>query len=146
MVTLSVRPQGQFTGTPGQEQFFIAKEGNVAHWQVLSLPVSEGGRRFPLVPVTIGLVAVVIPAVVVVVFVGDRSGSGDGDDSPVAGLVPTSTPASTITPAPVALIAMTVPAPTMVPTPDHTPTPLVKEIEVIKQAPVEVIIEKEVVV
>jgi len=30
-VTLSFRPQGQFTGTPGQEQFFFDKEGVVAH-------------------------------------------------------------------------------------------------------------------
>ena len=45
MVTLSFRPQGQFTGTPGQEQFFIEKEGTVAHRQVLGLPLPEGGRR-----------------------------------------------------------------------------------------------------
>lgn len=38
IVTLSLRPQGDFEGTAGQEQFFIEKEGNVAHRQVLSLP------------------------------------------------------------------------------------------------------------
>ena len=57
VVTLSVRPQGRFVGAPGQEQFFIEKEGTVAHRQVLSLPVAERGRRFPLVPVAIGLAA-----------------------------------------------------------------------------------------
>ena len=31
IITLSLRPQGAFTGTPGQEQFFIEKEGGVAH-------------------------------------------------------------------------------------------------------------------
>ena len=30
VVALSVRPQGQFSGTPGQEQFFIEKEGAIA--------------------------------------------------------------------------------------------------------------------
>jgi len=49
-VTLSFRPQGQFTGAPGQEQFFIEKEGAVAHRQVLSLPVPEGGRRWSWPP------------------------------------------------------------------------------------------------
>ena len=117
VVTLSVRPQGRFTGTPGREQFFIEKEGTVAHRQVLSLPVAERGRRFPLIPISIGLAAVVIAAVVFVVFVADRSGSGEGEDSPVAGLVPTITPASTITPAPVALIATAVPTPTLADTP-----------------------------
>ena len=36
VITLSFRPQGRFTGTPGQEQFFIEKEGAIAHRQVLS--------------------------------------------------------------------------------------------------------------
>ena len=35
MVTMSFRPQGQFTGAPGQEQFFIEKEGTVAQWLLL---------------------------------------------------------------------------------------------------------------
>ena len=30
VVTLSFRPQGDFEGTPGQEQFFMKKEGTVA--------------------------------------------------------------------------------------------------------------------
>ena len=30
-ITLSLRPQGDFSGRPGQEQFFIEKEGAVAH-------------------------------------------------------------------------------------------------------------------
>ena len=30
VVTLSFRPQGDFEGTPGQERFFIKREGTVA--------------------------------------------------------------------------------------------------------------------
>ena len=33
VITLTFRPQGEFVGTPGQEQFFIEKEGSVAHRQ-----------------------------------------------------------------------------------------------------------------
>ena len=34
VVTLSFRPEGDFSGTPGREQFYIEKEGTVAHRQV----------------------------------------------------------------------------------------------------------------
>ena len=79
VVTLSFRPQGQFTGTPGQEQFFIEKEGTIAVRQVLSVPRASGGRRFPVLPVAIGLVVVgVIAAVAVIFAVG---GFGDGGES-----------------------------------------------------------------
>ena len=37
-ITLSIRPQGDFSGTPGQEQFVVGKEGTIAVRQVLSLP------------------------------------------------------------------------------------------------------------
>jgi hypothetical protein len=52
-ITLSLRPQGDSSGRPGQEQFFIEKEGGVAYRQVLALP--RPGRRFPVIPVAIGL-------------------------------------------------------------------------------------------
>jgi len=100
MVTLSFRPQGQFTGAPGQEQFFIEKEGAVAHRQVLSLLRPEGGRRFPVVPVAIGLAAVAILAVVGVVLAAGGIGSSEGDGSPVAVVAPTEAPAPTPTPEP----------------------------------------------
>lgn len=47
VITLSFRPQGEFSGRPGREQFFIAKEGNVADRQVVALPKepAAGHRR-----------------------------------------------------------------------------------------------------
>jgi len=110
VVTLSFRPQGQFTGTPGREQFFIEKEGAVAHRQVLSLPTLKRSRRFHLMRISIGLVVLGIAALAWIIFVGNRSGGGEGEDSPAVALVPTNTPAPTSIPptataAPVALIA-----------------------------------------
>ena len=46
VITLSFRPQGDFGGTPGQEEFFIEKEGTVVHRQILSLPRLRGWRRW----------------------------------------------------------------------------------------------------
>jgi len=50
IITLSFRPEGDFSGTPGQEQFFIEKEGAVAVRQVRSLPISDrrGRSRAPV--------------------------------------------------------------------------------------------------
>jgi len=86
-ITLSFRPQGQFSGIPGQEQFFIEKEGTVAVRQVLSVPRRRGG--FPLLPVAFGLVVVGVIAAVGAVFA--LGGSGDGG-APVALVFPTETP------------------------------------------------------
>ena len=61
VITLSFRPQGEFAGTPGQEQFFVDKEGTVAHRQVLGLPRRR--RRLPIIPVGIGLAIVGVVAV-----------------------------------------------------------------------------------
>ena len=75
VVSLSFRPQTAFSGNPGQEQFFIEKEGTVAHRQVLS--ALGRGRRFPVLPVAIGLVIVgLIIALAVVVAVGRCSEGG----------------------------------------------------------------------
>ena len=114
VVTLSFRPQGAYTGTPGQEQFFIEKQGEVAHRQVLSLPVSQRGRRLPMIPIAIGLVVVVIAAVAGGILVGVRSGDGNGNDSPVAALIPASTP----DPTPTKRVE------------SATPTPIIKEVPV----------------
>jgi len=56
-VVLSVRPQGNFDGTPGQEQFVVGKEGTIAVRQILTSPVRKRGG-FPILPVSIGLVTV----------------------------------------------------------------------------------------
>ena len=42
-ITLSFRPQGNFAGTPGQEQFVVGKEGTIAVRQVLSFPTQTSG-------------------------------------------------------------------------------------------------------
>jgi hypothetical protein len=62
-VTLSFWPEGDFSGAPGREQFFIEKEGVVAHRQVLGLPKGKG--RLP-VPAITGGIAVVVAVVAVV--------------------------------------------------------------------------------
>ena len=40
IVTLSIRPPGEFVGSPGREQFFVEKEGTVRLRQILNLPVA----------------------------------------------------------------------------------------------------------
>ena len=78
-VTLSFRPQRNFAGTPGQEQFVIGKDGTIAVRQVLSLPTQTSaspadtvrkGGGFPVIPVAIGLVVVGIVVVGIVAAVG----------------------------------------------------------------------------
>ena len=89
MVILSFHPRDKFSGTPGQERFFVGKEGTIAVRQVLSSPVRKSGG-FPVLPVAIGLVVVGIISAVGAVFA--LSGSG-GDGVPIAVVVPTETPA-----------------------------------------------------
>lgn len=96
VVTMSFRPEGDFAGTPGQEQFFIEKEGVVADRQVRSLPRITAARRFPIFPVAIGLVV----AVAVVVGVAFAAGVFKGKEEvevPIVILVPTVTPSPTPT-------------------------------------------------
>ena len=134
IVTLSYRPEGQFTGTPGQEQFFIEKEGAIALRQILSVPQLDGGRRFPFGIAAIGLVVVAVAAVGGVLA---ATGGGNGDGSlPVAAVLPNSaleatllTPAPEPTTAPVVIMLPTAtPIPTPMPTttaqPTMTPTPV----------------------
>ena len=93
-VTLSFRPQGQFTGTPGQEQFFLEKEGSIAHRQVLSLPMATGGRRFPAIPIFIGLLVVGTGAVVGALVVGGGIFSDGKGSIPIGAETPSDTPPS----------------------------------------------------
>ena len=130
-VTLSFRPQGNFDGTPGQEQFVVGKEGTVAVRQVLSHPTQTSassagtaGNRggFPILPVAIGLVIVGIIVAVGAVVVLMSSG---GDNVPIAAVAPTETPAPTETLAPPAGTKneSTILAPTYTPRPTYTPVP-----------------------
>ena len=125
VVTLSFRPEGAFTGTPGREQFFIEKEGNLAVRQVLSLPGQAGWRRIPVGLVAIGLV-VVLAGAIGGVFAATSGGGGDSGSSTAASALPTSTLEVPATFAPVPTIApmatpITQPTP---PAPLATPTPL----------------------
>jgi hypothetical protein len=122
MVTLSVRPQGNVDGTPGQEQFVIGKDGTIAVRQVLASPIGKGSA-FPVLPVAIGVVIVGIIAAVgaVVVLMGPG-----GERVPVAAVSPTETPAPTQPPVPTETLAPTetpAPDPTFTPMPTYTPYP-----------------------
>ena len=117
IVTLGVRPQGDFSGTTGQEQFFISKEGEVAHRQVLSLPRtgSSSGRMVSIVAgVTVSVV--VIAAVIAFAIVGNGSANSPATPTPTPTSIVVVVPPPTGTPTP---------APTQIPTPEEpTPTPL----------------------
>ena len=114
-VTLSFRPQRNFAGTPGQEQFVVGKEGTIAVRQVLSLPIptsasppdtGRSGGGFPVLPVAIVLVVVGAIAAVVVLM-------GFGEPPP---LEPEGGPTETPTPRP------TYEPPTPTPTPTYKPS------------------------
>jgi len=79
-ITLGIRPQGAFSGTPGQEQFFISKEGIVSHRQVLGIPSGGGKSRMPLV--IGGIAALVVVAVIIGVSVGGGGGGNASVDTP----------------------------------------------------------------
>jgi len=131
-VTMSVRPEGAFTGTSGREQFFIDKAGAVAYRQVLDDP--KGGSSWRM-PAAIGGIAAVVGAVAVavVVFVGWGAKPPANTDSPtptgipVVVVVPTDTPVPTLVPTPVPTstpLPTATPTPTQVPTPTITPLPM----------------------
>ena len=117
IVTLSFRPEGDFAGSPGQEQFFIEKEGAVADRQVLSLPAGGRRRHFPVIPVVIGAGVLAVVVVAGVVFAAGGLGSGGDAEGPVEALVPTNTPAAIAAPVPPVVAAPTdTPKPTPAPT------------------------------
>ena len=127
VITLSFRPEGDFSGTPGREQFFIEKEGAVADRQVLALPRSDRGRRFPVLWVIVGIVVVVAVAVGGVVVGGGLLDSGGADEkiAPITAALPTETSQPvppTLTPTPLTQVpASLAPAPVIPPT--LTPVP-----------------------
>jgi ABC-type transport system substrate-binding protein len=85
-IVLSYRPQGDFTGTPGQEHFIIAKHGEIILRQVLFTPKEPGS--LPILPISMGVIVVGIIAAVGAVFV--LMGSG-GDSVPIVAVPPTET-------------------------------------------------------
>ena len=82
IVTLSFRPEGRFAGSPGEEQFYVEKEGSVVHRQVLSLPEVAKETTIPIMPIGIGLVGIAIAAAVGILLT-----RGEEPD-PSAGIVP----------------------------------------------------------
>ena len=120
-VTLAFRPEGDFDGTPGQEQFFITKEGTVSIRQVLSLPKGTGDRRFPILPVAIGLAGVVV-AIIAVAVVFVAGGGGSDEDTPAEASGPAGTPslpAAAPAPSPTSATALVSPL-AAIPTPDSS--------------------------
>ena len=93
VVTLSFRPEGNFSGKPGVEQFFIEKEGTIVRRQVRGLPSQGGWRRFGVVPIVVGVVAVAGAAVIGVALAS--GGEPDEPVTPTASVIPTKTPAAT---------------------------------------------------
>jgi hypothetical protein len=115
VITMAFRPGGNWEGTRGQEQFFIEKQGVVAHRQVLSVPSPV--RRFSVIPVVIGLavvVAVALGGVVISVGLFDSGGAG----KEVAGPIITPAIVSTISvpPGTPAVVALAVSSPVPVQT------------------------------
>ena len=126
-IVLSYRPQGDFTGTPGQEHFIIGKHGEIILSQVWSTPKEPGGLL--ILPISIGVVVIGIIAAVGAVFVLMGSDS-DGESLPVAAVsspietedtsetfAPTHTPQSTYIPS-----VILTPNPTGVSTPTSNVT------------------------
>ena len=122
IITLSVRPQGDFAGKPGREQFVIEKEGKVTLRQVLALP--RPPRPVPVLPIAIGVVVAGVVAVIAVLAV---AGLGRGDDGqPAVASLPTATPIPTTqTPFPAPTKAQAVVSPSdATPRPAATPKPV----------------------
>lgn len=113
VITLLLRPQGVPSAKPGEEQFFIEKDGPVAHRQVLRQP-SRGG--IPLIPTAIGVVVVGVIVAVVAVF---ALGGSDGGPDPVGFAAATQEPIATVAPLPTATL---VPTPVVRVTPISIPT------------------------
>ena len=132
VVTLSVRPQGEFSGNPGQEQFFIEKEGTIAYRQVLGLPLPTAGRSLPVIPAIVVLGVVAALAVAGIVFTFNGGGGGNDDIAPLVAASPTSTPTPpdpTLSPAPTSKPIAGIPViPAATPTAAPTPTTTVSVI------------------
>ena len=94
VITITFRPQGDFTGTPGREQFFIEKEGVIALRQVMTAPSPR--RRLPVVPTAVGLAAAAVIGVIAVFTVGGFDGGGGGGEALTAAAIPLATTTSAL--------------------------------------------------
>ena len=96
-VILSFRPEAGFNGTPGREQFFISKEGDVALRQVLDPPRGRLRRRLLIIA---GIAAVIVAAALVASMIfGSKPGPFGGPSS----VPPTAVPNATSTANPTAV-------------------------------------------
>lgn len=121
-ITLSFRPEGAFTGTPGQEQFFVAKEGVVAYRQVMALPLAPRGGRLLVAPIAIAVAVMVIGATVGLVYV--TVGFGGNGEGPATLLSSTATPTLAVEPEPTPVQTSAVePEPTPIQTSAVAPEP-----------------------
>ena len=98
VITLSFCPQGEYSGTPGQEQFYIEKEGTVAVRQIRGLPRPAGGRRLPVLVIVVGVVLLIAGAGVGAVSAAGGFGGGDVEKPAPFGLIPTPTLSPSSTP------------------------------------------------
>ena len=122
VITLSFRPEGEFAGSTGREQFFIEKEGVVSHRQVIGLPKpATGKRRFLIIATTVGLVGVATAVVLIGVIV---SGRGTDRVPSVSGPPVVSTPQLDVSPAPTSASVLVEPS---VPTPVSILAPVRKQ-------------------
>lgn len=138
-VTLSFRPEGNFKGTPGEEQFFIEKVGEVAYRQVLALP-RIGQRRKGRVLTLVAIIGTLILGVILaVLFAGGLLGSDSGGDNVASANPPTtrSLIGSTSQPpnTPIPLLAVTGLVPTSTPEPTPTVTAVSKIVPALMTEP-----------
>ena len=122
IITLSFRPEGTFEGTAGQEQFFVGKEGVIAHRQVLELPKATGGKRPPFLPVALLSVAVVGAVIIGVLVVGNKGGVEEAQVQ-IAESAPNLNPGAITSPTSTTLQGVALPKPTAASVPTQTPTP-----------------------
>ena len=117
-VTLTFRPEGNFEGTPGREQFILQKNGEVNYRGVLGYPRRAGDRGIPVKLTIAGLGVITFAAVTYAVVVGLTSNRGNpgGEDRPFSTIPPTKFRTETTR----------IPVPTKTPIPTSTPLPTVK--------------------
>ena len=121
VITLSVRPQGEFSGSPGREQFFVSKEGQLVHRQVLALATGQGRNWALLILGGIGIIVIVGAVIGVVVAFRGRS-AGEQNGGSASGPTPVSTGLPVVAPAVNPTSIEAVEAATFTPSPRVEPT------------------------